>query len=72
MDRRGGADEDTEDPNAFVFVEEWVDETALQAHVAMPHIATFMAAFLSTLAPAPEVQFHTVAGSKSLADVNAR
>lgn len=62
--------QDTEDPLAFVFVEEWADQEALEAHFRTPHIATFMSAFPATLAEPPDVQFHTVASTVDLAAVS--
>jgi quinol monooxygenase YgiN len=64
--------EDTETPNEFVFVEEWADEAALRRHFATPHIAEFMAAIRGTLIAPPDVQFHTVASTMDLADVQRR
>jgi quinol monooxygenase YgiN len=63
--------EDTEQPNDFVFVEEWADDAALQAHFATPHIAEFMGSILEAIVGAPDVNFHQIAGSRSLADVTA-
>ncbi len=60
----------TDDENAFVFVEEWEDREALDAHFRTPHIATFMRAFPKTLAAPPDVRFHDVSGSRSLAEVS--
>lgn len=64
--------EDSEQENAFVFVEEWADDEALQRHFQTPHIAEFMAAFPAQLAAAPDVCFHEVAGTRTLADVARR
>ena len=63
--------QDSEDENAYVFVEEWVSEEALRAHFATPHIAQFMAAIPATLVDPPDVKFHTVASTVDLADVQA-
>jgi quinol monooxygenase YgiN len=63
--------EDTEQPNEFVFVEEWADDAALQAHFATPHIAAFMGSITEALVAPPEVNFHQIASSRSLADVSA-
>jgi quinol monooxygenase YgiN len=63
--------EDTEQPNEFVFVEEWADDAALQSHFATPHIAQFMGAITDTLVAPPEVNFHEISRSRSLADVTA-
>jgi len=64
--------EDTEQPNEFVFVEEWADQQALERHFATEHIAAFMAAVPATLAAPPAVKFHTVASSVDLAELTAR
>jgi quinol monooxygenase YgiN len=64
--------QDTEDENAFVFVEEWESETALREHFATPHIAQFMAAIPQVILAEPDVQFHTVASTMTLADVSRR
>jgi quinol monooxygenase YgiN len=63
--------QDTEDENAFVVVEEWADDAALQEHFRTAHIAEFMAAMPPTLAAAPDVQFHEVASTRTLADITA-
>jgi len=62
--------EDTETENDFVFIEEWESEEALREHFATPHIATFMAAFPATLSAAPDVNFHTVAGTRDLTEIS--
>jgi quinol monooxygenase YgiN len=64
--------QDTEDENAFVFVEEWRSEEALQQHFGTPHVAEFMAAIRDVIVEPPDVKFHTIAGSRDLADVGAR
>jgi quinol monooxygenase YgiN len=64
--------EDTEAENAFVFIEEWASEEALQEHFATPHIAEFMGTFPATLTVEPDVRFHAVAGTRTLADVSGR
>ena len=62
--------EDTEVENAFVFVEEWESQQALQEHFATPHIAEFMATVPGTLTAPPDVKFHTIASSADLANVS--
>jgi quinol monooxygenase YgiN len=64
--------EDSEQEHAFVFVEEWEDDAALQRHFATDHIATFMRAMPATLAAPPDVKFHTVESSRDLRDVSSR
>ena len=59
----------TEDENAFVFVEEWEDDAALQAHFATAHVATFMQGVMPLLTAPPDVKFHEVASTRDLADV---
>jgi quinol monooxygenase YgiN len=63
--------EDTEDEKAFVFVEEWRSEEALQQHFGTPHVAEFMAAIRDVIVDPPDVKFHTIASSRDLADVGA-
>jgi quinol monooxygenase YgiN len=58
-------------PNEFVFVEEWRDDAALQAHFKTPHIAEFLAAIPNAIEWPPDVKFHEVAGSRDLAEVGA-
>lgn len=61
--------EDTERPNEFVFVEEWESEDPLQLHFASEHVAEFLRAIPATIVAPPDVKFHTIAGTKDLADV---
>jgi quinol monooxygenase YgiN len=61
--------EDTEQPNEFVFVEEWDSEEALQQHFGTEHIGQFMRAIPATVVAPPDVKFHTIASTKDLADV---
>jgi quinol monooxygenase YgiN len=63
--------QDTENPDEFVFVEEWESDDALKRHFASSHVAEFMQAITATLAAPPDVKFHTVASSLDLADVGA-
>jgi quinol monooxygenase YgiN len=63
--------EDTEQPNHFVFVEEWADQAALERHFGTPHIDTFMRSVPATMTKQPDVMFHTVASSVGLAEVSA-
>ena len=58
--------EDAERPGAFVFVEEWQDEDALQAHFRQPHTGRFMGELPGLLAAPPDALFHTVAASRRL------
>ena len=52
-----------------MFIEEWASEEALREHFATAHIASFMAAFPATLSAVPDVKFHTVAGTRDLAEI---
>jgi quinol monooxygenase YgiN len=63
--------EDTEQPNHFVFVEEWADQGALDRHFTTAHIAEFMGSIPATLTAPPEVMFHTIASSVDLAQVSS-
>lgn len=58
--------EDAEQPGRFVFVEEWQDEGALQAHFGQPHTGRFMAELPGLLGEPPDALFHTVAASRKL------
>ena len=63
--------EDTEQPNRFVFVEEWEGEEALQQHFRTSHIAEFMQAIQSTITAPPDVKFHDIASTRDLSEVGA-
>jgi quinol monooxygenase YgiN len=63
--------QDSEDENAYVFVEQWEGEESLQAHFATPHVVEFMSSIRATLVEPPDVKFHTIASSRDLADVGA-
>ena len=62
--------EDTELENEFVFVEEWENGDALQAHFATAHVREFMQAIPATIIAPPDVKFHTIASTMDLADVS--
>ncbi len=62
--------EDTEQPNRFVFVEEWADQGALERHFATAHIDRFMRSIPATITSPPDVKFHTVASSVDLAQIS--
>ena len=66
-----GVHEALDAPNEFMFVEEWRDDDALQAHFKTPHIAEFMAAIPDAIVGAPDVKFHEVASSRDLGEVGA-
>lgn len=61
--------EDTEQPNEFVFVEEWESDEALQQHFGTEHIGQFMRAVPATVTAPPDVNFHTIASSRDLSNV---
>ncbi len=63
--------EDTEQPNRFVFVEEWEGEEALQEHFRTSHIAEFMQAIPATITAPPDVKFHHIASTRDLSEVGA-
>jgi quinol monooxygenase YgiN len=58
--------EDLEQPNRFVFIEEWRDDEALQSHFAQPHTGRFMGALVPMLAAPADALFHTVAVTRRL------
>lgn len=64
--------EDSEQPNRFVFVEEWESEAALQEHFRAPHIAEFMQSIGGAIVAAPDVKFHEVASTRDLSEVASR
>ena len=58
--------EDTEQPDHFLFLEEWESDELLNAHFTQPHTATFMAAIAGLVAGPPDANFHTVASTRRL------
>lgn len=58
--------EDLEQPDHYVFVEEWADEGALQSHFAQPHTAAFMRDLGGLLAGPADVVFYTTASARRL------
>jgi quinol monooxygenase YgiN len=58
--------EDAEQPWRFVFIEEWQDDEALQAHFGRPHTGRFMAELPGLLGEPPDALFHTVAATRRL------
>jgi quinol monooxygenase YgiN len=58
--------EDTEQPDHFVFVEEWADEESLQAHFRQRHTTEFMGKMASLVSGPPDALFHTIASTRRL------
>jgi quinol monooxygenase YgiN len=58
--------EDLEQPEHYVFVEEWADEDALQRHFAQPHTGSFMRDLRGLLPGPADVVFHTTASARRL------
>jgi quinol monooxygenase YgiN len=61
----------TDDPDALVFVEEWADQGALEAHFATDHVNRFLKDILGQLTAPPDVKFHTIASTVDFADLQA-
>jgi quinol monooxygenase YgiN len=57
---------DLEQPDEYVFIEEWADDDALQRHFAQPHTTRFMAALPDVLGGAPDALFHSVESTRRL------
>lgn len=53
--------EDTENPNHFIFVEEWESQEALGAHTQTPHFGAFMKQSRELFAAKPQIKVYTVA-----------
>ena len=58
--------EDAEQPGRFVFIEEWRDDEALQAHFRRAHTGAFMGELPGLLGEPPDALFHTVAATRRL------
>jgi quinol monooxygenase YgiN len=58
----------TDDPNSFVFVEEWESQELLSAHFRTQHVADFMTAVPALLTAPPDVAFHDIESTRTLAD----
>lgn len=50
------------DPTDFTFVEEWADETALNAHFTTPHLQAVLAKAPPLLAAEPDIRRYTLIG----------
>lgn len=57
---------DLEQDGCYVFVEEWVDEAALQNHFTQPHTGAFLGALGPLLAEPADALFHEVAATRKL------
>jgi quinol monooxygenase YgiN len=57
---------DLEQPDRYVFVEEWADDDALQRHFVQPHTGAFMGELRGLLGEPADVLFHTIASSRRL------
>lgn len=57
---------DLEQPEHYVFIEEWADDAALQSHFRRQHTGSFMSALTDLLAEPPDALFHTTAVSRRL------
>ncbi len=57
---------DLEQPERYIFIEEWSDDEALQSHFRQPHTGTFMAALGGLLGEPADALFHTTAVSRRL------
>ena len=58
--------EDLEQPDHYVFLEEWADEDSLQRHFGQPHTGVFMRDLAGLLAGPADVVFHTTASARRL------
>ncbi len=58
--------EDAEQPGRYVFIEEWRDDDALQAHFRQAHTGAFMGELPGLLGEPPDALFHTVAATRRL------
>lgn len=50
--------ESVENPTEFVFIEEWIDDSAIDAHMAMAYVHNMIIHAQSLLAAAPFIQRH--------------
>jgi quinol monooxygenase YgiN len=55
--------EDLAAPNSFLFYEEWVDEAALDRHLAQPHTQAFFAVAAASWVKPAVVTVHTIVES---------
>lgn len=57
---------DLEQPDHYIFVEEWADDDALQRHFGQAHTGAFMSGLRGLLAAPADVVFHTTASARRL------
>ena len=57
---------DLEQPDRYVFLEEWADDAALQRHFLQPHTGAFMSDLAGLLGEPADALFHTTAASRRL------
>lgn len=50
------------DPTDFTFVEEWMNDAALDAHLLTPHVQSALAQAQSLLATAPDIRRYSALG----------
>jgi quinol monooxygenase YgiN len=63
---------DTEEEDAYLFVEEWKSMDALREHFATDHIARFMGQIFDAIVGAPDVQVHDVGRTMTLGEAAAQ
>lgn len=54
---------DVEDPDAFVSVETWDEQSSLDAHMQQPHVTAALGRLGDLLAGAPTITVHEIASS---------
>jgi len=57
---------DLEQPERYIFIEEWADDEALHSHFRQPHTGTFMGALGGLLGEPADALFHTTAVTRRL------
>ena len=57
---------DLEQPERYVFVEEWADDGALQRHFGESHTRAFMGDLIAMLGEPADALFHTTASTRRL------
>lgn len=59
---------DVEDPNRLVFLEQWADRDALDAHFAVPASADFVRRVSALATEPPTIEIHETAEAAEAAD----